>query len=173
MRSESLFRRRRSFAMTASIATHSWIPFRARPKPPKDRLAEILDTHLLLSSRVRDFHPNVSSETVRLSALPEGSVIRSARIAHRILTVVAIPEGAETPPRFRRDLVRDLGTRDLLVVREAWLMRQPRLDTLEVLAGFAGCGTQSGRDRASAAPPRARRRAPRILPYRSRRPARR
>ncbi|MDQ0507344.1 hypothetical protein [Xanthobacter agilis] len=109
------------------------------PPRPADWLADALDTHLSLAPRVLGFRPDPRGrEKLESSAALHGSVIRLVRVVDRILVVVAIPEEAEVRSGFRRDLAGDWGTRNLLVVREQWLMRQPRLDTLEALAGFIG-----------------------------------
>lgn len=117
------------------------------PRRPADWLADALDTHLSLAPRVLGFRPDPRGrEKLGSSAALRGSVIRLVRVVDRILVVVAIPEDADAHPGFRRDLAGDWGARNVLVVREQWLMRQPRLDTLEVLVGFI-CYVVSPTDR--------------------------
>ncbi|WP_341987760.1 hypothetical protein [Azorhizobium sp. AG788] len=123
--------------MISAIANSSRIPFKATPRLPSDWLAEALDTHLAIAPRVIDFRPVPSSrERLKSCMGPRGSIVRLARLADRILVVVAIPDEADTPPGFRRELARYWGTTNLLIVRESWLLREPRL---EVISAVVAC----------------------------------
>lgn len=125
--------------MIASTASIHGIPTTPIAGCSADWLADALDIHLSMAPRVLGFWPDpCGNEKLTSSTAPQGSVVRLVRLADRILIVVAIPEERDIRPRFRRDLARDWGTRNILVVREQWLMRQPRFGILEVLAGCIG-----------------------------------
>ncbi|WP_454917714.1 hypothetical protein [Xanthobacter sediminis] len=123
--------------MTASIAITSRTPFNAIPRPPGDWLSDALDTHLCVSPRVRDFHLDpCGDEKLALCSAPAGSVLRSVKLHDRILAVVAIPQGSSTSIRMRREFAQRLKLRNLLLVSESWLVRQPRLDIKSALVFY-------------------------------------
>lgn len=119
--------------MTASIPKMFRIPFRAIPRPPTDWLSDALDTHLAVSHRVRDFYPDpLGDEKLARCSAPEGSIMRSVKLRDRNLTVVAIPCGSPAVG-MRGNFAARLKIRNLLIVGEAWLTRQPRLDIKSAL----------------------------------------
>ncbi|GGF62538.1 hypothetical protein GCM10007301_22830 [Azorhizobium oxalatiphilum] len=101
----------------------------------KDSLADALDANLLLSHRIRDFRPDRrAEEKLAASSAPNGSVIRLAKLADRILSIVAIPDGMPVAG-IRRVLSKQWRMTGVLIVTERWLVRQPRLGNLITLVG--------------------------------------
>ena len=120
--------------MRASVVTQSRISSSCHATSARDRLSRVLDIHLCASPGVIDFGPDPESERwLESSPAPPGSVARRVRLLDRILIVVAIPDGTETPSALRRMLVASAGKPNLLVVREGWLRRQPRFSILSML----------------------------------------
>ncbi|MGU3493959.1 hypothetical protein ACLBXM_07950 [Xanthobacteraceae bacterium A53D] len=82
-----------------------------------------------------DFHPDpFGDEKLARCSAPKESMIRTVKLHDRILTVVAIPTGSEVSPGMGREFRRRLGIRELLLVQESWLTRQPRLDVAAAVA---------------------------------------
>lgn len=124
--------------MCASVVTQSRIPPSCDATSAKDRLSRVLDIHLCASPSVIDFGPDPESEIwLESSPAPPGSIARRVALLDRILIVVAIPGTDGAASGLRRTLARRSGTRDLLVVRQVWLMRQPRLDILSTLTAYS------------------------------------
>ena len=119
--------------MTASTPRILRTQFKSIPRPSTDWLSDALDTHLSVSHRVRDFHPDpFGDEKLARCLAPEGAIMRSVKLRDRALTVVAIPGGSPAVG-MRGDLAARLKIRNLLIVGEAWLMWQPRLDIKSAL----------------------------------------
>ena len=121
--------------MFAVVECRSRIPSHPRIQRPEDWLADALDTHLLMEPRVIHFGPDPQANGGLRSALaPHGSVVRIARLADRTVTVIAVPGEASGYAASRRNLIKLWGTRDVFIVREAWLLREPRLGVLSAIA---------------------------------------
>lgn len=107
----------------------------AGPYEKDDPLSDALDTRLLAHPRVRDFHKNTREDSIlQLSDAPPGSVVRTVRLTDRILSIVAIPDGFELLPGFRRRLCNHWRHANLLVVSERWLRRRPHLEGSALIA---------------------------------------
>ncbi|MFG1419984.1 hypothetical protein V5F38_19460 [Xanthobacter sp. V0B-10] len=132
--------------MFATVENRSRIPSGPRHRCPRDWLADALDTHLIMAPRVIHFRPDHrAKERLRSAMAPRGTIVRLARLTDRILIVVAVPGEGAAPASLRRRLAANWGTRNVLVVREAWLLREPRL---EVMSTAVACVDQmpSGTD---------------------------
>lgn len=121
--------------MFAAVECRSRIPSHLRLQRPEDWLADALDTHLLMEPRVVHFGPHPKCKGGLTSAIaPHGSVARIARLPDRTVTVIAVPGEASGYAASRRNLIKLWGSRDVVIVREAWLLREPRLGVLSAIA---------------------------------------
>ncbi|TDT92487.1 hypothetical protein DFO45_3237 [Azorhizobium sp. AG788] len=120
--------------MFISPAIHPRTHFSPSGQHREDWLADALEVHLAVSPHVIGFRSDErSDEKLRAASAPEGAVVRVAKLPDRILTVVAVPDGDMPSTQLRRTLVKQWGSRNLLVVDEGWLMRQPRRDVMQSL----------------------------------------
>lgn len=118
--------------------TMAKIPSSPNPFEPGDQLHHALDARLLAEPRVRDFQRSTRDEMILSSSVaPHGSATRMVRLADRILTVMAIPDGSTLPPSLRRRLHNHWHPTDLLVVSERWLRRRPQFEVSELIASSA------------------------------------
>lgn len=109
----------------------------------KHCLDDAFDARLFADPRVRDFHRSQLRDSILASsAAPSGSAVRTVRLTDRILVIVAIPDGAENLTALRRGLSEHYRRRELLVVPERYLQRQPHLNGSLLIA-------DSARDRVS------------------------
>ncbi|WP_332119869.1 hypothetical protein [Azorhizobium caulinodans] len=123
--------------MFATVENRSRIPSGPRLQYHRDWLADALDTHLIMAPRVIRFRPDPrAKERLRSAMAPRGTIVRLARLADRILIVVAVPGEGAASASLRRRLAAKWGTRNVLVVTEAWLLREPRL---EVISAAVAC----------------------------------
>lgn len=110
----------------------------ARPLEPDGQLDDILNARLLAEPRIHDFHRSVRENSILLSSdAPPGSIVRIARLADRILTVVAVPNDARDLPTLRRSLRDHWKRKNVVVVSERWLRRRPHLDGSTLIADSA------------------------------------
>lgn len=125
--------------MFVSPAIHPRTHFSPSGQYREDWLVDALEVHLAVSPHVIGFRSDErSDEKLRGTCAPEGSVVRLAKLPDRILAVVAVPDGDMPSTQLRRSLVKKWGSRNLLVVDEGWLMRQPRRDVMQALAACKG-----------------------------------
>lgn len=125
--------------MTSTITNPSGYSSERIPRRSAISLSDALDTHLSVSPKVLRVRTDpCGAEKLALCQEPAGSIVRSIIANDRILTVVAIPGGRKGASITRRTLLRGLKHRDVLVVTESWLMRQPRLGTATEVAMCRG-----------------------------------
>ncbi len=105
----------------------------------KHCLDDAFDARLFADPRVRDFRRSQFRDSIlATSAAPSGSTVRTVRLTDRILVVVAIPDGAENLTLLRRGLSEHYRRRELLVIPEGYLRRQPHLDGSLLIADSSG-----------------------------------
>lgn len=102
-------------------------------------LDDILDARLIADPRVIDFHRSFPKDSILSNAgAPPGSTARTVRTTHRILTVVAIPDGATDPTLVRSNRYNHRDRKNLLIVPERYLRRRPHVDGAILIAESAG-----------------------------------
>lgn len=103
-------------------------------------LDDILDARLIADPRVVDFHRSASEDSILSCAgAPPGSTSRTVRTAHRILVIVAIPDGTTGATISRRSSYSRRDIKNLLIIPERYLRRRPYVDGAMLIAESAGC----------------------------------